>query len=182
MDDALKLETRTGLPDALRVLLDEMPRMGWEQHPDFPGLARFWLERHMMFRRIVAALGADAEKRLDNTVSADWLAQRVSRFGGMLLGGLQEHHNIEDTVYFPKMQLLEPRLVRGFDMLDKDHHALDAWLNQFAQAANGVIGSPSRDTTGAFASELQRFGPLLERHLIDEEDLIVPVILRTGLT
>ncbi|WP_238547958.1 hemerythrin domain-containing protein [Meridianimarinicoccus roseus] len=180
-DDELKLETRVGLPDALRVLLEELPRAGWEAHPGFHGLARFWMQRHMLFRQIMDALTEEAELRLDAQVSADRLGARVNRLGGMLMSTLHEHHSIEDTVYFPKMQVMEPRLLRGFTMLDKDHHALDEWLNRFADASAGVVNTPSRDTTWVFHSELERLGPLLERHLRDEEDLVVPVILRTGL-
>jgi len=48
MDD---LRHRKGLPDALRVLLEQYPRALWESHQNFDGLTRFWLERHLMFRR-----------------------------------------------------------------------------------------------------------------------------------
>lgn len=56
----LDLDLRTGLPDALRVLLKEFPRDGWDDHPGIEGLVRFWLDRHMMFRRIIARLILDA--------------------------------------------------------------------------------------------------------------------------
>lgn len=181
MDDDLKLEIRLGLPDGLQVLLRELPRAGWEDHPNFAGLASFWMERHMLFRQILDILTDETEQRLEKRLSAEKLSQRVNRLGGMLLGTLHEHHGIEDSVYFPKMQLMEPRLLRGFTMLDKDHHQLDEWLARFAESADHLIQHPSRETTWAFHSELARLGPLLERHLGDEEDLIIPVILKTGL-
>lgn len=180
-DDPLALGTRTGLPDALRVLADELPRAGWETHPGFAGLAQFWLDRHLLFRRLMDALQADAEARLDDAMAARDFTARVQRLGGMLVGTLHEHHGVEDTVYFPQMQVMEPRLKRGFEMLDRDHHALDDWLVRFTKTANGAIAHPDRDAVGAFHGELARFSPLLSRHLEDEEDLVVPVILRTGL-
>lgn len=180
-DDLFALQTRAGLPDALRVLLVDLPRAGWETHPGFGGLAQFWLERHLLFRRLMDALRTDAEARLDDALAGDLFAARVNRLGGMLVGTLHEHHGVEDTVYFPQMQAMEPRLLRGFDILDRDHHALDEWLARFETAAMQAMATPTRDAVGAFHGELARFAPLLHRHLEDEEDLVVPVILRTGL-
>jgi len=180
-DDPLALGTRTGLPDALCVLTLELPRAGWESHPGFAGLAQFWMDRHLMFRRLMAALQADAEARIDDRMAPRDFTARVQRLGGMMVGTLHEHHGVEDAVYFPQMQRMEPRLLRGFEMLDRDHHALDDWLARFTEAANGAIARPDRDAVGAFHGELARFAPLLSRHLEDEEDLVVPVILRTGL-
>jgi len=180
-DDPLALGTRTGLPDALRVLVAELPRAGWESHPGFAGLARFWMDRHLLFRRLMDRLRADAEARIDDRMAAQAFAARVQRLGGMLVGTLHEHHGVEDAVYFPQMQGMEPRLLRGFEMLDRDHHALDDWLSRFTAAAQGALDRPDRDAAGAFHAELAQFAPLLSRHLEDEEDLVVPVILRTGL-
>ncbi|QIE41719.1 hemerythrin domain-containing protein [Rhodobacteraceae bacterium SC52] len=180
-DDPLALATRSGLPDALRVLVKELPRAGWESDPGFKGIASFWMERHLLFRQIMDTLAEETELRLDAKISAEKLGARVSRFGGMLIETLHEHHSIEDSIYFPKMRLLEPRLLRGFDMLDKDHHALDDWLDRFSIAAKIVVEDPTRDSTWAFHAEIERLAPLLERHLTDEEDLIVPVVLKTGL-
>jgi len=180
-DDPLALDTRAGLPDALRVLAQDLPRAGWERHPGFAGLAQFWMERHLIFRRLMDALQADAAARIDARMPAREFAARVQRLGGMLVGTLHEHHGVEDAVYFPQMQRMEPRLVRGFAMLDRDHHALDDWLARVTTAANGAIRQPDGDAAGAFHAELARFAPLLSRHLEDEEDLVVPVILRTGL-
>ena len=179
--DPMGLASRDGLPDALRVLLADLPRAGWETHPAFGGLAQFWMERHILFRRLLDALRTDAEARLDHALASDVFAARVNRFGGMLISTLHEHHGVEDTVYFPQMHAMEPRLLRGFDILDRDHHALDAWLARLETAAAHAVVAPTTDAVGALHGELARFAPLLNRHLEDEEDLVVPVILRTGL-
>lgn len=176
--DALSLEEREGLPEALRVLLQELPREAWEHHPEFHGLVSFWLDRHLMFRRLTAALNADAEAEMDARMALAELQPRLSRQGGMLVQQLHGHHQIEDAHYFPVLQGFDPRLLAGFEILDKDHHALDGLIDDFVGAANGVLQGQLE--TGRYRDELLRFERLLVRHLEDEEDLIVPVILKYG--
>jgi len=96
---------------------------------------------------------------------------------------LHGHHLIEDHQYFPVLTQLEPRLERGFALLDADHHALDPWLARLAERANAAIGAARADrglgdAAGPLAEDLGAFAGLLERHLTDEEDLVVPVLLR----
>ena len=180
-----KLAARTALPAALRVLLDDYPREGWEAHPRFTGLVQFWLERHQLFRQLSDVLNDDAEAMLDRRIEARKYAGRLSQYGGMMINQLHGHHQIEDQHYFPTLQGLDKRLSRGFEMLDRDHPAMGGLLDRFATAANEVLGvleNPDRltDATGAFRDEAQGFAALLRRHLSDEEDLIVPVILHHG--
>lgn len=178
------LETRAGLPDALRVLLEAHPRLGWEGSEGFDGLIRFWLERHVMFRRLLTQLLEETEARLDDTMEDQVHRKRLSRLGGMFLNELHVHHGVEDHHYFPVLVTRDSRLERGFEMLDTDHHALDAWLNGFQEAANSVIRSEgpasAREAASGLRGELVRMQRLLDRHLTDEEDLIVPVLLEYG--
>ncbi|EAR49865.1 hypothetical protein OG2516_14331 [Oceanicola granulosus HTCC2516] len=182
-DDGLDLAAREGLPEALRVLLAAYPREGWAADPNFRGLVEFWLERHMMFREALAAMSADAEQALDGALDPRRFAARLSRTGGMFVQGLHGHHQIEDVHYFPVLQRQDARVASGFDILDRDHHALDDHLASFVEAANGAIRAPEstfRDGAGAFHAELARLTGLLDRHLVDEEELVVPVILKYG--
>ena len=172
------LTTRPGLPSDLLALLKAYPRDGWRVHPNFPGLAAFWLDRHDMFRKICETLRTDAEAAQDGALDPRQHAARLSRLGGMLVQQLHGHHQIEDMHYFPALVGLEARLSKGFDLLDSDHHALDGLLAGFTRSANAVLTGQAE--AGSFHSALQRFEPLLLRHLDDEEDLIVPVILKHG--
>lgn len=185
MTDLPLLEERTALPDALRVLLDEYPKANWESDPGFEGLLRFWLDRHLMFRKIVAQMQADTEKLLNNDLSAKFYAAHLSRYGGMFVQELHGHHSIEDQHYFPKLIDLDSRISRGFDILDADHHAIDGHLNQFVEGANAVLRhAEDRDKmvpeADAFLVGLNRLERLLDRHLTDEEELVVPVVLKYG--
>lgn len=178
MDD---LEHRTGLPDALRVLAETLPREDWERHPNFDGLTRFWMERHLMFRDLVARLSEGAEARLDGRIEPGRHAAETSRYAGFLLSQLHGHHQIEDLHYFPVLQRLDARLDRGFAILDADHHALDGHIRGLAETANAYLsrwdGADAADRAGDLHAALDRFGGFLGRHLTDEEDLVVPVIL-----
>ena len=105
-------------------------------------------------------------------------APRLSRLGGMLLNELHMHHQVEDFHYFPKLSGLAPEIGHGFDLLEADHQLIDPMLHDLARAMNGVLQGQGAVT--ALEAELVRFERLLERHLTDEEDLVVPVILKTG--
>jgi iron-sulfur cluster repair protein YtfE (RIC family) len=180
------LLVRQGLPEALRVLLEAYPRSGWTTDPGFDGLIRFWLERHMGFRDILARLRVEAEAQVDRRSDAARTASAVSRFGGALISQLHGHHQIEDAHYFPVLAGRDTRVAGGFEILDRDHAALDGLMAEFVTKANRVLhvagdGALFRDRTGAFLEEIGRFGGFLDRHLVDEEELIVPVILKYGM-
>lgn len=177
----LTLATRKGLPDEFRLILADFPRDGWPAHAEFNGLAAFWLERHLAFRAMIAQLQGDAAGLLDGKLAMQDYAGRLSRLGSRFLGDLIGHHQIEDDAYFPKLALLEPRIARGFDMLDGDHHALHALIDRFVTGANAVLGAKplaQRDRVGRFSDDLSDFATLLDRHLTDEEDLVLPVVLK----
>jgi len=177
------LADRAGLPDALRVLLEAHPRPGWEAHPEFDALTRFWLDRHLMFRRLQARLVEETQGFLDGGAPSRAFGARLSRLAGLYLGELHGHHRIEDAHYFPQLRAQDARLEAGFDLLDRDHHELDAGLHGLADRANAVLRglddpARSRDAAGGLLAALEGFGGFLDRHLTDEEELVVPVILQ----
>ncbi|MGF1563563.1 MAG: hemerythrin domain-containing protein [Geminicoccaceae bacterium] len=177
--DPLALDLRTGLPDALRVLLEDYPRAGWPDEPGYAGLVQFWLDRHMMFRRILDRLRAEAALCADHKLDPDAYRAALSRHGSAFVSELHGHHRIEDVHYFPTLMTKEARIATGFDLLDRDHQALDGHLEAFVQAANATLGAPQA-SAAAFHDHLRALERVLDRHLIDEEELVVPVILKYG--
>ena len=180
-DTALDIERRDGLPDALRVLVNALPRGTWEAHPNFSPLTRFWLERHLMFREILTRLQSGTESYLNGDTDPRRYGRDTARLAQFFLQELHGHHSIEDHHYFPALQSLDWRLERGFTLLDADHHALDGHMNALAEQTNGMLrGLESDDKlgpAGTLGKGLDGFGRFLDRHLTDEEDLVVPVIL-----
>ncbi|MEO1733749.1 MAG: hemerythrin domain-containing protein [Pseudomonadota bacterium] len=174
----LSLHTRAGLPPALRALVEEFPRDGWERHVHFNGMVQFWMERHMMFRRLVDIMQADLQALEDQNMAFETYAPRLSRLGSTLLNELHGHHHIEDTHYFPELIRLDTGIERAFDLLESDHQAMDELLHGMAEGANAVLNGGG--SAVAFQERLTHFSSLLDRHLTDEEEIVVPVVLKTG--
>lgn len=172
------LSERGRLPDKLRVLLEGYPRDDWRTHENFGAMVEFWLDRHNMFRSLAEVLRNDSEAWIDAKFDPQKLAPRLAHYGSMMVQQLHEHHQVEDMHYFPALRKLETSLQRGFEILDRDHDAMDGLLNRFTSSANALLQGKAEP--GAFHDELISFEAMLLRHLEDEEDLIVPVILKHG--
>ena len=178
------LENRGQLPDALRVLLAAYPRELWEADSGFSELIRFWLDRHLMFRRILDALQTATQQGIDAPGDPLGYARALSRYGSMFVGELHMHHTVEDTKFFPVMKTLDMRIAAGFDILDRDHHSIDARLQNFAEMANVLLqgiqigDSAAMAQLGPLLEELNLLERFLNRHLTDEEELVVPVLLK----
>lgn len=186
VDDPLDLERRTGLPADLLKLLETYPRETWAGHDNIHGLASMWLQRHDMFRDIggmlTAAIADYREERTDARVFARFFAPRLEFF----LAQLNGHHQVEDMHYFPVFARAESRLKRGFAILDRDHHLIHEALELNAETANAFLRALGEDedrrrfAADAYAAQNERLVAMLARHLDDEEDLIVPLILDRG--
>jgi hypothetical protein len=184
--ETLALARRSGWPEDMRVLMARFPREQWQGHANLGEMARFWLSRHDMFRELSAAIGDVATQFHAGALpAADFPRQLVPRLQ-FLLSQLGVHHQIEDLHYFPIFRAADARLARGFDVLEGDHHAIHADMARTAETANALLRALAGNTDTlkrcsddyALAS-----GSLIKgliRHLDDEEDLIVPLILDRG--
>ena len=185
-DETTALLHRAGLPDDLRLLYEKYPRADWNTVHTIGGLGAFWISRHDMFREfgrmLVDSLDDLREERVTAERFARWFAPRLNHF----LGDLEGHHQVEDYQYFPLFAAAEPRLARGFALLEEDHHLIHELLERNADTAGAfhrdlVTGSAqmpfSRD---AFAVEADTLLRGLMRHLEDEEDLLIPLLLDQG--
>jgi len=184
--EMLALARRSGWPPDLCVLLERYPRERWSGHANLGEMARFWLSRHAMFRDLAAMIETIAGDFRDGALpAAEFPALLVPRLQ-FLLSQLDVHHQIEDLHYFPIFRAADARLSRGFDVLEQDHHAIHADMARTAETANDLFRALAGDKetltrrgdTYAAASGALITG--LIRHLDDEEDLIVPLILDRG--
>jgi hemerythrin-like domain-containing protein len=179
-----ELSDRQHLPDALRFLSREYPRDGWEGHANFDEMTRFWLDRHAMFRDVLARLQAESRAYLDHDADPGLFAHRSARLTQFFLEQLHGHHTIEDRHYFPLLSAHDPRLPAGFDLLERDHQALDVHIHDLAGTTNAMLralqAGQGRTEAGRVTDLLGTFEAFLDRHLTDEEELVVPVILQYG--
>lgn len=175
------LNERTGWPAELRLFLERYPREVWPGHANLGQTAAFWLRRHDMFRELGGALQTATGTLKEGTVPAAefsaWFVPRLQFF----LTELNAHHYIEDSSYFPVFRAAEPRLVRGFEVLERDHEQIHERLTMVAEAANNLLASLSSDgiqrTVDHYAATSEGLLSGLLNHLRDEEDLIIPLIL-----
>jgi hypothetical protein len=181
--DALALARRSGWPDDLRVLIARYPREQWDAHPNLGEMARFWRSRHAMFRELSAAIEEIAAQfRAGKLPPEEFARQFVPRLQFML-DQLNVHHQIEDLHYFPIFRTADERLARGFDVLEGDHHHIHADMARTAETANALLrslqagGDAMRRRGDDYADASGVLLKGLVRHLDDEEDLIVPLIL-----
>ena len=171
------------MPHEMRLLLDRYPRDAWDAHPGFKEKTRHWLGAHQMFRRVSERVRLDAEALLNKDMALDDYAGQLSYYGGNLVGNLHGHHGWEDHSYFPELSAADPRFDAGLEVLEKDHADLDKVLDDFTRQANRVIKLAHLDEAQAReeAADVHQTSAVIEaflkRHLGDEEELAVPIIL-----
>ena len=174
---------RNDMPEEMRFLLDRYPRDSWDAHPGFKDKTRHWLGAHQMFRRVAERIRLDTERYLDRDLAADDFAGRLSYYGGNLVGNLHGHHGWEDHSYFPELSVADPRFDAGLELLEQDHADLDKVLDGFVDGANRTIKlthldeGQARDAAGNVHETAKTIEAFLARHLADEEELAVPIIL-----
>jgi hemerythrin-like domain-containing protein len=180
------IDQRTGWPDELCVVLNDFPRDSWPKTRS--SMARFWIDKHNYLRRQSDALqSANKDYRDERTGAshfAGWIAPRLQGF----LAELHGHHQIEDFHYFPAFRSAEPRLTAGFDVLASDHELIHEGIVAIVESINAfltAVQTASADNHDAqrraadrYIEASQTLHRRLRRHLADEEDLIIPLMIR----
>jgi hypothetical protein len=167
------------------VLLKRHPREGWASRGSHD--VAFWLEVHRRFRHECAVIeGLAHDYRQQRLPLRDLAIVVAPRLSG-LVTDLHGHHQVEDFHYFPVFRRLAPQLMGGIDVLEHDH----AELQQDSLAARGALrelraalagGDANAGATAALAAQqfvtaTTRLCLRIGRHLNDEEDLVVPLLL-----
>ena len=172
-------------PAELTFLLERHPRATWPARSS--ASVEFWLAVHERLRHDCAGLAAVANEYGAGRRAAPQLAVVAAPRLRGLIAAMHGHHQIEDVEYFHAFRRTEPRLARGFDLLEQEHAELNADVDA-ALAALGELRATAERAAQAGAATLalaaQRYIELTERlcerlvrHLRDEEDLVVPLLL-----
>jgi hypothetical protein len=174
------LRHRTELPGEWLYLARAFPRERWaELSPR--STAAHWLDMHEGFRfgqRHLSDLGtAWREQRIEFAPFRDRFVSGL----GQYLHGMQVHHRVESTAYFPQFQAIEPRLSRGFNLLETDHHEIDRILFELAETGRTLRAldphsDGARGTAENVIGIVEGSSMPIARHLLDEEDLVIPLL------
>lgn len=190
MDEAgpasLALGVRQGLADDVAVLRPLYPASNWREHANFGDLANFWLHVHASLRsegsEVVRVVDAFRGKQIDHPQFQQAFVPRLNAF----LQHLDHHHRIEDHAYFPKFRQLDQRLIVGFDLLEADHEMIHQSLEATVEHARALLAALAqrnggeRQAADIFADRIELLLKLLQQHLADEEDLVIPALLEHG--
>jgi hemerythrin HHE cation binding domain-containing protein len=173
---------RTGLSDDLRQLLLAIPKGEWQGHPNYWRGADFWQGVHRAILSEAGAFAGGLEQLSElpaDSLDRGLLLNELRYLGRHLLGHAHVHHHVEDDHYFPRFKEAYPRLARPIDLLDGDHRALEENL----AAVEGhlrTLGQETadRDAIGRALDDARALDKLLNRHIADEEDIVIPVLLQ----
>ncbi|MFT6075303.1 MAG: hypothetical protein ACJAZ1_002231 [Yoonia sp.] len=171
------------MPTEMQSLRRKYPRDAWDAHPSFKEKTRHRLGAHRMFRQLSASVRKDTVSFLDGDQDANNFAGRLSYRGGALVGNLHGHHGREYHSYFLELSAADPRFDARLEVLEKGHADLDIVLDSFTRTANRAIKliqldeSAARNEAGKSHAAAQTIETFLKRHLTDEEELAVPIIL-----
>jgi hemerythrin-like domain-containing protein len=182
----LDLASRTGLPESIAYLRRRFPAAEWRASPRYGQLARRWQHVHEGLRGEGGSLQVLTEAFANGQRPPEAFRREFTTLLGSHLNHLQLHHQMEDQFYFPRFRSLDERMVAGFDLLERDHEQIHHQLEQSAMAATRLLESLNSDreaqkvSTESFAARAAKLLALLDRHLSDEEDLVIPALLEHG--
>ncbi|HEY3518855.1 MAG TPA: hemerythrin domain-containing protein [Gammaproteobacteria bacterium] len=181
-------DANPGWPAELEFLLARHPRATWPNARS--ASVAFWLDVHERLRRDSAGLDAAGDDYRGGRSSPAQLAVVAAPRLRGLVAAMHGHHQIEDFEYFPEFRRAEPRLAAGFDRLEREHASLsrcvDATLAALAEL-HAVADRAEPSSTATLNLAAQRYVDAaatlsadLRRHLHDEENLVVPLLIERG--
>lgn len=178
------VETRKGLSADLRELLFAIPPGEWPAHVNYAGAAAFWQGVHRSLLSESGAFAEGLEQLADMSpgeMQGGLLMNEMRHLGRHLLGHAHTHHHVEDDHYFPRFKLRYPQLARPIDLLDSDHRVLEETLDAIGRHIEGFsAGKTGRDEIGAALNDARKLDHILKRHLADEEDIVIPALLKAA--
>jgi len=177
------IKTRTSLPDEMRILLGAYPREAWPDHPGFAQSIENWLGAHEMFRKLGKLVRELSESYIEKQRDSEDFSGRISYYGNALVANLHGHHTWEDRKFFPELLAADDRFDHGLEMLESDHQTLDVTIETLTRQANRTLKLLQLDETQAreeaklLRDSSAAIEGFLKRHLTDEEELVVPILL-----
>jgi hemerythrin-like domain-containing protein len=142
-----------------------------------------WLKVHTNIRKRQRILVQISEAYISGEFDwSEYRSQILKRINMHVLK-LHQHHGVEDDGFFPEFVSMYPKLAPAFEILGHDHEYLNELLDKLQIQNDQLARSEVEDK--ALAEELHKtlvaVTDLLQQHLTDEEDLVIPIlVLRQG--
>ena len=142
-----------------------------------------WLKVHTNIRKRQRILTQISDAYISGEFDwSEYRSQILKRINMHVLK-LHQHHGVEDDGFFPEFVSMYPKLAPAFEILGHDHEYLNELLDKLQIQNDQLARSEIEDK--ALAEELHKtlvaVTDLLQQHLTDEEDLVIPILgLRQG--
>ena len=127
---------------------------------------------HRLFRqaydesaRLVRAAPAPSPTRVT------FLADHID----LILKGLHDHHEDEDTLLYPKLIERAPEQAPMTEQVEHEHQTIKTALDGASAACATWRARPSAETGEALAAALDHLNAVVQPHLDDEEQKVVPL-------
>ena len=88
---------------------------------------------------------------------------------------LHVHHEGEDELLYPKLIERVPEQAAMTEQVDREHQLIKKALDQASAACAAWRGRPSAETGEALAAALDHLNSVVQPHLDDEEQKVVPL-------
>ena len=93
----------------------------------------------------------------------------------LVLGGLHSHHQDEDELLYPKLIERAPEQAPVTERVEHEHQVISTALDAASAACATWRQRPSAETGEALAAALDHLNEVVQPHLDDEEQKVVPL-------
>jgi hemerythrin-like domain-containing protein len=93
----------------------------------------------------------------------------------LVLKGLHDHHEDEDTLLYPKLIERAPEQAPMTEQVEHEHQLIKTALDGVSAACATWRARPSAETGEALAAALDHLNAVVQPHLDDEEQKVVPL-------
>jgi hemerythrin-like domain-containing protein len=93
----------------------------------------------------------------------------------LILGGLHRHHQDEDELLYPKLIERAPEQAPVTEQVEHEHQVIATALDTAMDACATWRRRPSAETGEALAAALDHLNQVVQPHLDDEEQKVVPL-------
>jgi hemerythrin-like domain-containing protein len=93
----------------------------------------------------------------------------------LVLKALHDHHDDEDALLYPKLIERVPEQAQMTEQVEHEHQVISAALDAASAACAAWRGRPSAGTGEALAAALDHLNEVVQPHLDDEEQKVVPL-------